>query len=80
MFPISKENYAAFDQLRSGPLLQKQYCVKNKGIIKKISQFDFCGAIDDYMNIWKTLFPKSKPFGNVEESIYTIDRGFSYEP
>ena len=79
MFPINKGNYDKFNQLRSGPLLQKQYCVKNKNIIREISQFDFYESIDDYMNIWETLFPKTKPFGKEEESIYTVDRGLSYE-
>jgi hypothetical protein len=80
MFPINKDNYNNFAQLRSGPLLQKQYCIKNKDVIREISQLDFDGSINDYIDIWKVLFPSTKPFGKVTESIYTIDRGLSYEP
>lgn len=80
LFPINKKNYSNFTQLRSGPLLQKQFCVKNKSVIVGASEFSSGEHVDNYKIIWKTLFPMSKPFGEVKKSIYTIDRGLSYEP
>jgi hypothetical protein len=80
-YMINRKNYDNIENTKIPGLYQLQYCIKNSSIINKIESFNFNEYIDEYIDMWKTLFPETKPFGNTEESIYTIDREENlYEP
>lgn len=73
-YMVNNSNYDCIENTKIAGVYQLQYCIKNDSIINKIEDFNYKENLDDYIDMWETLFPESKPFGITTESIYTIDR------
>lgn len=79
VYILNQENFSETENLKLNFVAQTQYCVKKTHLLVDKNEFQYTDYVDDYIDIWETLFPYAHPIGSSPSARYTLGKGGYYE-
>ena len=78
VYILNEQNFSETENLKLNFVTQTQYCAKKIHLLVERKEFHYTEYVDDYIDIWETLFPSARPIGNRASVRYSLGKGGHY--